>query len=405
MVLFFSAGAHAATAAEACFAEARAAFDVGDFTKAELLYEQCLALGMQGPAVHYNIGVAAYRAGDLARAGQAFMEVARTPAMAPLAYYNLGLIALRRNDAKLARSWFERSARESTDERVSALAARRLEELPKAASAPPWSIYARGGIGYDDNVALRSESINSPGSGQDDSFAELLAAGSFNFLPTWRIDAAAGVFRYSTLDEFDQTALSLGVTHGLPLDGWNLELGGYGSQLSLGGDVYERSIAAAAQASKAFAGYGTVRAHLRVSSVNGEGDFSGLTGSRTELGAQYEWSWRSLGYAAWARGEYNDCEDAVFASRWIELGGEARWALTPLWGLNASARLRRTWHPAQPTQESWNDDRLAFRVEATRTLWKQAQLYLRYEHERNESPIDIYRYDRNWVAASIEVWH
>jgi len=360
---------------------------------------------MQGPAVHYNIGVAAYRGGDLTRADQAFREVANTPAMAPLAYYNLGLVALKRHDATLARGWFERAARESTDERLTSLAARRLEDMPAAPAGAPWSVYARGGIGYDDNVALRSESLNTPGSGEDDSFAEMMFSGSYTFLPSWRLDAAAGLMRYSSLDEFNQTALSVGVMRDLPLAGWSLELGAQGTQLSLGGDVYERSIAAAAQASRTFQGLGTLRGQARLSAVDGEGDFSGLSGSRTELGVQYEWAWRAVGFIAHTRAEFNDSEDPIFASRWVELGGEARWGISPLWGVNAGVRLRRTHHPAQPSQDAWDDDRFAFRVEATRALWQQAQLYVRYEHERNDSPIDVYNYDRNWIAASIEVWH
>jgi Flp pilus assembly protein TadD len=87
------AGAHAATDnAQSRFAEARAAFDAEEFARALRLFEECLALGMQGPAVHFNIGVAAYRSGELARAERAFREVAATPAMAALAYYNLGMV-------------------------------------------------------------------------------------------------------------------------------------------------------------------------------------------------------------------------------------------------------------------------------------------------------------------------
>ena len=51
-----------------------------------------------------------------------------------------------------------------------------------------------------------------------------------------------------------------------------------------------------------------------------------------------------------------------------------------------------------------NDRRLAFRLEAIRTLSKQTQVSLRYEHERNASPIDLYDYERNWLAVSIEIW-
>src|SRR6185436_14985442 len=192
------------------------------------------------------------RSGDYLRAERAFREVARTPAMAQLAYYNLGLVALKRDDAAAARGWFEHAAHEPTDEKMAALAARRLDELPKPRVVSPWSYYARAGLGYDDNVALRSDSIDSPGIGQDDVFAEVFAAGSYGFLPLWRIDAAAGLMRYSDFDEFDQGALSLGVARGVPLDDWYVEVGGYATQLTLGGDVYERSVAAAAEASHEF---------------------------------------------------------------------------------------------------------------------------------------------------------
>ncbi|MEO8017026.1 MAG: tetratricopeptide repeat protein [Pseudomonadota bacterium] len=391
-------------AAEARFVEARAAFDAEDFSSALQLFEECLALGMQGPAVHFNIGVAAYHSGDFQRADRAFRAVAETPAMAALAHYNLGLVALKRDDEQGARRWFERAAREATDERLATLAARRLDGLPKAPTSVPWSLYARGGAGYDDNVALRSESINTAGSGEEDSFSELLVAGSYSFLPSWRVDAATGLFRYSNLDEFNQTALSFGVTRGMALEGWHLELGGYATQLSLGGDVYERSVAAGAQASTTFRQLGTLRAHLRISAIDGAGAFSGLSGTRSSLGLQYEWAWRALGFVAHARAEFNDSQDEVFASRWLEAGAEVRWAASPLWSFAAETSLRSTRHPAQSTQDPWDDRRVTLRLEATRTLWRQAQLFVRYEHERNESPIDTYDYDRNRIAASIEIW-
>jgi hypothetical protein len=44
------------------------------------------------------------------------------------------------------------------------------------------------------------------------------------------------------------------------------------------------------------------------------------------------------------------------------------------------------------------------RLEALRTLGKQAQVSVRYERERNQSPFEAYDYERNWLAASIEIW-
>src|SRR3954465_1896488 len=95
------------------FSEASAAFDAQDYSRARALFGRARAEGMDGPAIHYNIGSAALRGGDLPRAERAFREVARTPAMASLAYYNLGLVALERHDEIEARDWFERSVHEA----------------------------------------------------------------------------------------------------------------------------------------------------------------------------------------------------------------------------------------------------------------------------------------------------
>ena len=405
-MLFVGRAPAADGSVQTTFAEARHAFEAGDFARALSLYERCLALGMQGPAVHYNIGVAAFRTGDLVRAESAFQEVARTPAMAALAHYNLALIAQKRGDEKAARQWLERIPLETSDEKLASLARTRLGELPEVSTETAWSLYARSGAGYDGNVALRSSSIDTAGSGKDDAFGELMLAGSYSFLPSWRIDGAAGLLRYADLDEFNQDALSIGVVHGTTLDAWRVEPGVYAAQFSLGGDVYERSVAASVDATRALSGRGSLRAQLRISAVNGEGDFSGLSGSRSELGLRYEWAglptWR---FGTQARAEFNESEDEVFASRWIEMGADARWSFSPLWTFVAGATIRQTKHPAQPTiEDAWNDDRTVIRLEATRSLWQHTQLFVRYEHERNQSPITENDYDRDWVAASLEFW-
>ena len=406
VALAFGMFAQAETgSAQAIFVEARTAFDAGDFPRALALFEQCVALGMNGPAVHYNIGVAAYRSGDQARAERAFLVVAETPSMAALAHYNLGLVELKRGHQKAARTWFDRAALESADEPLRNLARQRLEAMPPI-SPPAWSLYARSSVGYDDNVALRSPSIDSPGSGQDDVYGDLLVAGSYTLPTDWRIDGAAGLLRYSSLDEFDQGALSLGAVRQISLGDWYLELGAYGTQFTLGGDVYENSLAASAQATHRFSAEQALRAQLRAAAVNGEGDFSGLTGSRTDLALLYDQGWYSWNFGARARAEFNDSEDDIFATRWLELGAEAKWAATPLWSFGGGIAWRRTNHPAQPDAglDAWDDRRTTLRVEVTRTLLKQLQLLLRYEHERNQSPVAASDYQRNWVAVSVEFW-
>lgn len=360
---------------------------------------------MDGPAVHYNIGVAAYRSGDLARAERAFQEVARTPAMAALANYNLGLVALKRGDTRAARGAFGRAARDAGDERLAGLATQRLGELPPEPQPAAWSIYARGGAGYDDNVALRSDSIDSTASGKSDAFAELLASGSVSFGQDWHVDAAAALLDYFDLDEFDQGVLSLGGRRGFDLDAWYLEAGGYAAQLTLGHDVFERSVGAGVRATRNFDGGRILQAQVRATAVDGEGDFSGLTGSRAELGVNFDWSWQAWSFGTYGHAEFDDSEDEAFTSRWVEIGGLAQWALSPRWIFTADGTLRRTRHPAQEVSpESWEDRRSTIRLGVISKLWQQAQLFVRYEHERTASPIESYDYNRNWVAASIEYW-
>jgi len=388
------------------FTEASAAYEAADFSKARALFEQALAEGMEGPAIHYNIGSAAYRGGDLPRAERAFREVARTPAMASLAYYNLGLVALERRDEAEARDWFERAIHDATpDERLQALALRRLEELPQARAPGAWYYYTRAGIGYDDNVALRSASFDSSATGEADAFGELIVASTWSFV-NWRIDTGASLLQYQDLRDFNQNTYYLGAARGFRSDKWYFELGALGSQASLGGDVYERNVALGAQATRMFLSGSRLRAQLRATSVEGQGAFTGLTGKRTEFGVYFDKHWRSWNFGVHTRAERDDAEDPIFATSWVQLGADAGYALSPLWGFTASAALRRIRHAAQSeTVGGWDDNRATWLVGFTRTLWKQTQLFVRYERERNDSPVAGYDYGRNQVLASVEYWH
>lgn len=386
------------------FAEARAAFEAEDYSRARALYEQALAAGMEGPAIHYNIGAAAYLAGNLPRAESAFREVARTPSMAALAYYNLGIVAQDRNDEREARQWFERAVQDSPNERLTVLASQRLAELPEARAPGTWAYYSRGGAGYDDNVSLRSNSIESAPTGDSDTYAELIFAGSYSF-GAWRVDTGAAMLEYLELDEYSQSVFSLGGARGFRWDDWYFELGAFGSQLSLGGEAYEQDLGVGAQAVRTFYGGSRLRALLRATQVEGKDAFAGLTGDRAELGLYYEKVWRAWSFGAHTRAELNESEDPIFATRWVQLGADARYAWSPFWELSVSAALRRIRHPAQSeTLGSWDDNRATLQVGVTRSLWRRARLFVRGEFQRSDSPVAGYDYRRNWVAASIETW-
>jgi tetratricopeptide (TPR) repeat protein len=392
--------------AAAYFSEAKAAFEAQDYSRALALFERALEGGMDGPAIHYNIGVAAFRGGDLPRAERAFREAGRTPSMAALAHYNLGLVALDRRDEREARDWFRSSIeRDAADGRLTALTSRRLEELPQARTNGAWSFYARGGAGHDDNIALRSETAAESATGAMDSFADLSLFANYS-LGGWRFDAGGSTVRYTEQNDFSQTSLYLGASRRFRLDNWYFELSAQGSQLSFGGEVFERTTTGGAMAAWLFEGGGRLRAQARMGAVKGQGFFSGLTGDRTELGLYFDKPWRNWNFIAHTRAERNKSEDLIYATRWIQVGAEARYAMTPRWGFMLGTALRRTTRPAESAVlPGWKDKRLALQAGATRALWKQAQLAVRYEHEGNESPVAGFDYDRNRVSASMEFWY
>ena len=119
----------------------------------------------------------------------------------------------------------------------------------------------------------------------------------------------------------------------------------------------------------------------------------------------FDQRWRAWSVGAHVRAEMDDSEDPIFGSRWLQLGADTGYELSPLWTVAVSAALRRTRHDAQSeTLGSWDDNRATLLAGFTRTLWRRTQLFIRYEHERNDSPVAGYDYTRNWVAASLETW-
>jgi hypothetical protein len=325
--------------------------------------------------------------------------------MASLAYYNLGLVALERHDEIEARDWFERSVHEAVpDERLKELATQRIEELPESRAPGSRYYYSRGGIGHDDNVALRSASFDSAASGQADTYGELVLATTYS-VGQWRIDSGASLLKYQSLHDFDQNSWFLGGARGFTTDHWYFELGAVGSQGSLGGDTYEHDLSLGGQATRLFRGGGRLRAQLRSTSVDGQGAFTGLTGTRTEYGLYYNTRWRAWGFGAHARSEKDNSQDLIFASRWTQFGADADYAFSPLWSVALSGAVRRTQHPQQSeTIAAWNDNRATLLVGITRLLWKRTQLFVRYAMERNDSPVAGYDYNRNWITASVETW-
>lgn len=379
------------------FTAARTAFQRNDYEQALALFEAAADAGMSGPAVQFNIGVAAYRAGRRERAETAFLEAARTPAMAALAHYNLGLVALSRGRRTAAARWFMRAQTETSDERVRSLADAQLAIL----SPDPqrnWAGYASVGWGYDDNVALASDANLLEVSGAGDYFTEAQLAVSGPLAQPWRFDASAFIVDYEDLSAFDQINAQGGARYKLRAGSWTQEAFVQLTYAALDGEGYESKRTLGLQASRELTPAWRMRARYRYNDIAGLNAFPGVTGSRSDVEARFiglhdDWE-LGVGY----RFESGNLQDeALSLSRHEVLFGLRRdWRA--IWSLALDIALQQSRYEAQ----SGNENEYAFACTIARRLTPRWRLVLRYAYADHEAGVAAFDYQHSRVTAALE---
>lgn len=352
---------------------------------------------MSGPAVHFNIGVAAYKLGRYDRAETAFKEVARTPPMAGLAYYNLGLVELRRNNSAAATEWFSRVEQATTDEKLRALASARLTDARPVVAERPWFGYASFGIGHDDNVALLSNSDVLGISDSADNFAEAQVAVSYPLAAAWRLDAGAMAVDYQDLDAFDQLGFQGGGRYRWAAGDWTDDVGLQLTHTLLDGANFESRQSLQFQTSSDLRPDLYLRARYRFSNVKGYDEYRGLSGQRHEAGASLDWTqgeWDIGGEYGLEIGDYDDptlaatrhqlrlSVERTFASDWIGL-------------FEISRRHSRY-------DASGSEDRSELSLAVTRVLSARWNLVLRNTYTDNDADVSEFNYRGNRLSLGIE---
>jgi tetratricopeptide (TPR) repeat protein len=394
-----SHAAYAAAGDAARFFQAgRLAFEAQNYAAALAAFEAALAAKLQGPAVNFNIGVAAYRLGRYERAEIAFLEVARTPSMAALAHYNLGLVALRRGDSDAAASWFARAEHEADDERLRALATTQLAALP----APPvrnWVGYAAFNAGYDDNVALVANSNVLGVSGVDDAFAEAQLALSTPLDQPWRLDVGLVHLDYQELDQFDQIVAQGGGRYFLGIGRWRSEIAAQLAYTTLDGEGFENRRMLSLQTSTQLRAHWRLRGRYRFSDIDGMNEFTGMGGYRNEASAQLGWErapWNVGAEYQWSESSLHD--DALSATR-HQLTMSVERTVDDAWTLAFEIARR---HSRYQIESNGAENRTALALAATRTLNARWRLVARYEYSDNEADLPEFNYQRTRLYAGVE---
>lgn len=392
------------------FRAGSSAFQAGEHAKALAAFEQALAAGMSGPAIHFNIGVAAYRVGNYARAAIAFEEAAGTPAMAALACYNLGLVELARHDSDAAARWFSRAAQSSADPKLQELAASRLAELrptQPASRAKTWVGYAALGLGYDDNVALLADAEVLGISDSKDYFREAQLALSTPLADSWRIDGGLMLLDYQDLDSFDQMTAYAGARYRWVLGAWTNDAGARLGYSTIDGAGFENRRTLSLQTSRAVRSDLRVRGRYSFHHLQGLNEYKALSGRRQDLSARLEWTPDDWQAGAEYLFEIADYDDATLSAKRRHLRIDFERALNADWFVSFEATRRRSNYDSDA---SGSEERTELALTLTRTItlrwlsgWPASwSLLLRHAYIDNKAELREFDYKGHRIFAGVE---
>jgi hypothetical protein len=384
--------------AQIIFQAGRSAFEAKDYSRALESFEAALAAGLSGPAVHFNIGVAAYRAGRHARAETAFRQVARTEAMRALAHYNLGLVTLAQGRREAAANWFSQAGQETTDERLRALVDAQLAELQVEVPERNWLAYGALEAGYDDNVALVSDSEVLGVSGSEDSFAELRLALGGPLDRSWRFEGDFDWLDYHDFDAFDQMSVSGGARYRASAGAWTHELGLQVEYSTLDGDGFENKRVLRLQARRPLTAAWQLRTRYRFSDIDGLGQFRGLDGRRHDLGVRAQWQREPWDFSIDYHFESSDYADETLSVGRQQLGFDLQRSLPGRWAVAAQV----AWRHSSYELGSGEENRAELAIELSRGLSERWRISLRYAYTDNSASDPYFDYQRSRFSACLE---
>jgi hypothetical protein len=388
------------------FAEARAAFQRGDYSSALALFESARGAGAEEPAVSFNIGVCRYKLGDLEQAAADFEDLAhRFPAMRGLAEYNRGLALLGLGRPEAAREAFLEAATYG-DEKLAGLAAEQLVELGQtapatSAAASAWYGSVELGVGHDDNVALVDEVTLPVGQSADSPLTEFFgfASRSLGARSRTHLDFTGYAVRYSEVSQFDEDSVRIAASFERAAGDWRFELGPRYEYSTLGDDAFEAETGVAVRADRTLDGgwrFGALISYDDVESL--EPRYDSLAGAQRQVRLTLVHRASRDRFTAGLHLEDNDRAAASVSStrqRWFmnyRRGLRADWSVEGF----ASYRLSRYDRPDGP------DERLSeVGATARRELARDWLVSATYRYSSNDADLPEFTYSADRIALSI----
>jgi len=378
------------------------AFENGDYAAALTYFETARDDGLDGPAVHYNIGVSQFKLGHYRAAGQTFSLLADLfPKMRGLAEYNRGLVARRLGETTEARAHFLQAYEHSPDDRtIRVLASQRLAELePDVRMVSQWTGAFGVRIGDDDNVVLRDEAGFPAGTTTDSAMVDVFAAiqGPWSGGNGFRFDASAYLIKYFDAGDFDQTEVAGGAFYDWRFDNWRIQAGIHAGAGSLGGEAFSRKTGGHARARRHIGSNSVVDLRYTYDNVTDSNSlYAGIAGSRQQIDARYRWyeDGHRVQVRFWF--ELNDRDDPGVSPDRDRIAVDYRYQPEQGVGYEVGIDMRNSnYDQLTSTRE---EDLVTFRAALTYTFKNNWEVLLEYRNSDNDSNDDTFSYDRRQIA-------
>lgn len=362
---------------------------------------------MEGPAVHYNIGVSAWQLGRLELAADAFLIVAQQPEMAALAHYNLGLVSLRQDDADAARAWFLRARDGSDDPALQRLAEAQLDRLVPAAvtatSTPSRAaprVFVAASLGYDDNVALLADGDVLGATDTASALAETSLGLSIPLGRSFSVEAGGFALRHADAAEFDQSGVQAEFVYRPQAGAWRGEMGAGAGVNWLDGETFEERVGLLLGASRGIATDWRLQLGYRLEDIEGSPPFTGLSGQRHEAGLQLD---RRIGVQRIRLGyrlELNDRASEALSADRHRLDAEWQRDLDERLRMVLGAKWRYSHTSMQPASRT--ERRLELAAGVAGPLPGRWEWFLQYDWTRNDATDALLDYRRHRIMAGFQ---
>ena len=382
-----------------------AAFARGEYSAALAEFESALAAGQSGPAVHYNIGVCQFELGQYNSAAATFTHIStQYPKMRGLAEYNRGLVALEQDKIELARQYFLTSYQLSTDnEKLRIISSTMLHRIePTASNSRPWVGAVGIDAGYDDNIVLRDEIGIPLDVSTESSLVDVLATirGPIPGLTGLHFDGNAYLISYFDSGDFNQSAITAGVSYDWRLDNWTARIGLNAGYSTFGGDSFDNSRNLDARLERMISASSSFRLRYRYADIDASDPaYNGIDGSRQSFEIAYRWSQDSSRFDVSYVVENNDRVDPGVSAARNRLRLRYRYTLSPAWiaDIGGGFRVSR-YDDLVPAR---TEDLVTLNIGLSRPLQSDWLFSTRFQHSKNTSTDDVFSYTRNQISVGL----